>query len=226
MTLTIYEELEQGSPDWLQARCGLICASDLNKIITPTLKQANNDHTKKHAYHLAAERITSYVEPAYIGDNALKGHEGEEIARGIYEEHYAPVEQIGGMVRDFGGFKLWCSPDGLVWGDGGIEVKTRAAKYQIETISTMEVPLDHRLQVQAALMVSGRDWWDYLSYSGGLPLCVIRVYPDASVRDAIMFGCEAFEAKVQKVIEKYETGLTRMDKVINTERVERDMEVF
>lgn len=224
--LTVYEELEQGSDQWLQARCGLICSSDLNKIITPTLKTANNDNTKKHAYHLASERITSYVEPAYIGDNALKGYEGELIAREIYAEHYAPVTEIGGMVRDFGGFKLWSSPDGVVGSDGGLEIKTRAAKYQTETISTMEVPIEHRLQVQSALMVSGRDWWDYVSYSGGMPLCVIRVEPDPVMQEAIRFGCEAFEEKVQKVIEDYHKGLQSMAKVINTERVNNELEVF
>lgn len=226
MTLTVYENLEQGSDDWLQARCGMICASDLNKILTPTLKQANNDHTKKHAYHLAAERITNYVEPAYIGDNALKGMEGELLAREIYEQHYAPVQEIGGMVRDFGGFKLWSSPDGLVWGDGGIEIKTRAAKFQIETISTMEIPIEHRLQVQAGIMVSGRDWWDYVSFCGGMPLCVIRVLPDPVMQSAIISACEAFEEKIAEVIEKYKKGLLSMEKVIETERQNRDLEVF
>lgn len=226
MTLTVYKELEQGSDDWLQARCGLICSSDLNKILTPTLKIADNDNTKKHAYHLAAERITSYVEPVYIGDNALKGMEGEQVARGLYEDNYSPVQEIGGMVRDFGRFKLWSSPDGLVWDDGGIEIKTRAAKYQVETISTMTIPVEHRLQVQSALMVSGRDWWDYVSYSPGMPLCIIRAEPDPVMQAAIKSACESFEEKLQKVIDRYNAGLQSMKVVIETERLEKDMEVY
>ena len=38
-------------------------------------------------------------------------------------------------LRDFGKFKLWCSPDGLVGERGGIECKSRAQKFQIEVIT-------------------------------------------------------------------------------------------
>ena len=38
-----YCDLEQGSQAWIDARCGLLTASDLKKLVTPTLKIANND---------------------------------------------------------------------------------------------------------------------------------------------------------------------------------------
>lgn len=34
MTVTIYRELEQGSPEWLAARCGILTASQIGKLIT------------------------------------------------------------------------------------------------------------------------------------------------------------------------------------------------
>ena len=40
LTLKIHEHLEQGSTDWLEARRGLMTASELNLILTPTLKIA------------------------------------------------------------------------------------------------------------------------------------------------------------------------------------------
>lgn len=226
MTLTIYEELEQGSDDWLQARCGLMTCSELNLILTPTLKISDSEQVKKHVYELAAQRINNYVEPTYIGDNMLRGWEDEITARDLYSQNYQPVKEIGGMVRDFGGFSIWCSPDGLVGDDGGIECKSRIQKYQVQTITSMEVPKEHVLQVQGALAVSGRDWWDYISFCGGMPMCVIRVSRDERVIEAILSACEAFEEKVQKVITGYNQGLTNMGKLINTERKERDLEVF
>lgn len=226
MTLTIYEELEQGSDEWHSARCGLMTCSELSLILTPTLKISDSEQVKKHVYELAAQRINNYVEPTYIGDNMIRGWEDEITARELYTENYAPVREIGGMVRDFGGYSIWCSPDGLVGEDGGIEAKSRIQKYQVQTISTMEVPKEHWLQVQGALAVSGRDWWDFISFSGGMPMCVIRAEPDEKTITAIRSACESFEEKIQKVIEDYRKGLTKMGKVIKTERKNRDLEVY
>lgn len=223
MTLTVYEELEQGSEDWHAARCGLMTASELNLILSPTLKPADNAKTRSHVYELAAQRITKHVEPTYVGDNMLRGWQDEITARELYSQHYAPVTEVGGMCRDFGGFKLWCSPDGLVGVDGGIEAKSRIQKYQIQTVISQEVPDEHKLQVQACMLVSGRDWWDYLAYSGGMPLCRIPVKPDARYQDAIIQACESFEMKIKLAMEQYEEQLAKMDKLIHTERASADL---
>lgn len=227
MTLTVYEELEQGSEQWHAARCGLITASELDRVMTPgTLKPANNDKTRQHVYELAAQRINQYVEPTYIGDNMLRGWADEIKAREKYSDFRAPVVEVGGMCREFETFKLWCSPDGLVGDDGGIEVKSRIQKHQLATIASNEVPQEHTLQVQANLMVSGRDWWDYVSYSGGMPMWIIRVYPDLKVQQAIIYACDAFEEKVQEVIKQYQSRLDAIgDSVILTER-EIEQEVY
>ena len=227
MTLTIHETLEQGSDEWHAARCGLITASELDRIITPgTLKPANNDKTRQHVYELAAQRINQYVEPSYIGDNMLRGWADEIKAREKYSELRAPVREVGGMAREFEGFKLWCSPDGLVEDDGGIECKSRIQKYQIQTITDNEVPKEHILQVQANLLVSGRDWWDYISWSGGMPMWIIRVTPDEKVQQAIIDACEAFEEKVQEVMRAYKERIDKAgDAVIMTER-EIEQEVY
>ena len=227
MTLTTYEELEQGSNAWLEARRGLITASELNLILTPNLKIANNDKTRAHAYELAAQRITGYTEPKYIGDNALRGWRDEITARELYSERFESVYEIGGMCRDFGPFRLWASPDGLVWDYGGIEVKSRIQKHQLATIITGEVPKEHILQVQANLMVSGRDWWDYVSFCGGMPLWVIRVLPDAEVQEAITTACEAFEGQVQNIVNEYNEKVDMLGfDLIMTERAEEEQEIY
>lgn len=226
MNLTIHKDLEQGTDAWHQARCGLITCSELNLILTPTLKPANNENTRKHIYELAAQRITQYVEPTYIGDNMLRGWEDEIKARDLYSNHYEPVKEVGGMVRDFGGYRVWGSPDGLVGDEGGIECKSRIQKYQIQAIASGDMPEEFALQVQGLLWISGREWWDFISYSGGLPMFVKRVLPDERYQQAIRDACESTEEKIQKVIDDYHNGLRDMPVMIETERNERDMEVF
>lgn len=226
MTLTVYEELEQGSDDWLEARRGLITASELNLILTPTLKVANNEKTRAHAYELAAQRLSGYTEPQWIGDNMLRGWADEIKARDRYSEEIAPVVEVGGMCRDFGTFKLWASPDGLIGDNEGLEVKSRIQKHHLATIASNEVPQEHMLQVQANLLVSGRSVWNYVSYCGGWPMWIIRVEPDPVVQQAIIDACEAFEEKVQEVMRLYQSRLDNLgDAVIMTER-EIEQEVY
>ena len=59
MTLTIYEDLEQGTPEWLQARCGIVTASTVGKLLTSTGKVANNDTSRNHMQALIAERSSA-----------------------------------------------------------------------------------------------------------------------------------------------------------------------
>lgn len=67
MSLTIYDQLEQGSDEWLAARCGLVTASTIGQLITAkTIKPANNDVSRGLTMHLVAERLTSYVEPTFV----------------------------------------------------------------------------------------------------------------------------------------------------------------
>jgi hypothetical protein len=84
-----HAELIQGSEEWLQARCGLLTASEMKLIVTPTLKAASNDKERAHLYELLAQRISGYVEPSYISDDMLRGMDDEAEARRIYAESFA-----------------------------------------------------------------------------------------------------------------------------------------
>ena len=72
-------------------------------------------------------------------------------------------------------------PDGLVGDDGLIEVKSRRQKKHLQTILSDEVPAENMAQLQTGLLVSGREWIDYMSYCGGMPLWVKRVEPDVQL---------------------------------------------
>ena len=172
MTVTYNKELVQGSDEWLAARCGLLTASEMHLIVTPTLKAASNDKERSHLYELLAQRITQYVEPSYISDSMLRGQEDELDAVDLYARKYAPVEIVGFVTNDRWGFTLGYSPDGLVGEDGLIECKSRNQKYQLRTlidyVSAGAIDPDFMIQVQTGLMVSERKWCDLVSYCGGL----------------------------------------------------------
>lgn len=224
MTITYHKDLIQGSDEWFAIRCGILTASEMNKIITPTLKVADNDNTRSHVFELLGQRITRYVEPTYIGDDMIRGHEEEVLARIAYSEKYEPVEDVGFVTNDEWGFTVGYSPDGLVGEDGLIECKSRRQKYQIETILSKGVPenkkLNCMLQIQTGLLVTKRKWCDFISYHGGLPMMTHRVYPDFVIQEAIISAATAFEAKVSDKLAEYEAIINDTSlRFIPTERV-------
>jgi len=204
VSLHVYNELQQGSDEWLAARAGLVTASTVGQLITPkTVKPAANDYSRALAVTLTAERITGHVEPIHENADMLRGQLDEPFARDKYAEHFAPVEEIGFMVRDDWGFRLGYSPDGLVGDDGLIEIKSRRQKKHLATILADEVPLENMAQCQAGLLVSGREWIDYVSFCSGMPLYVKRVAPDMRWFHAIQEAVESFEAASAQMIERY-----------------------
>jgi predicted phage-related endonuclease len=152
---------------------------------------------------LVAQRITGHVEPHFISDDMLRGMNDESEARALYAKHHAPVDECGFITRRFEfkdlSFTLGCSPDGLVGADGMIEIKSRRHKYQVETILSGRLPDEYAAQVHMALLVSGRRWCDFISYSGGLPLFVLRVEADEERMDKLMDAICAAEFEMQRM---------------------------
>ena len=211
-------DIEQGTEEWLALRCGIQTASEMKLIVTTTLWQASNDKERAHLYELLGQRITGYVEPRYIGDDMLRGQWDEVEARIKYREHFAPVTECGFVTNDDHGFVIGYSPDGLVGDDGLIECKSRRQKFQAETISTDQVPAEYMLQLQTGLLVTGRQWIDFVSYCGGMPMYVKRVFPDARYQEAIIAAATDFERRLQEAHQKYAAWLDRQPVVINTVR--------
>lgn len=222
MTITYHKDIIQGTDEWLAQRCGMLTASEMKLIITPTLKIASNDKERAHLYELLAQRVSKYVEPQYVGDAMLRGEKEELVARETYNEKYAPVETCGFITNDKLGFTLGYSPDGLVGDNGLIEIKSRKQAFQMQTIIEGVLPPEFMLQVQSGLLISERKWCDFISFSGGMPMFVLRVLPDLEVQKAIIEAATAFEARIT---EKMQIYLANAKKFHPTERIDYE-EIF
>lgn len=273
MTLKIYEDLEQGTPEWLAARCGIVTASVVGQLITkgptdalflvcprceapasepcistarkvptpiktihderaaaaselpPVYRIAATDTSRALVMTLTAERITGHVEEVFPSRDMERGTLAEPYARDVYGDHYQPATEVGFMVRDFGGYKIGFSPDGLVGEDGLLEIKSPRQKKHLATILADEVPTEHMAQCQAGLFVSGREWLDFISYCGGMPLFVKRVEPDPEWFAAIKKAVTVFEEAAAKIIDTY---LTNTAGKPQTERIDffPEMEIY
>lgn len=220
MTIKYYDELEQGSPEWYAARCGILTASEMKHIITAKkLEYANNDKEKAHLYELLAQRINNYVEPHYIGDEMLRGMMDETEAKILYQKNYGTIKKVGFITNDKWGFKIGYSPDFVVNDKKTGEIKSRRQRFQVETIINKEVPDEHKIQVQTGLLVAELDSMDYVSYCAGMPMYVFDVFPDEKVQKAIVEAATIFEEKIAILLQKYNERIgDRSERLIPTER--------
>ena len=219
MNLNIHEGIDQGSDEWLELRRGLLTASTIGQLITPsTLKVAANDKSRALVANLVAERITGWTEPTYMNDDMMRGHDIEPVARDWYANKYGvEVKEVTFAVRTFdNGARLGYSPDGLVGDVGLIEVKAPRAKSHIQTHIAGEVPAHHMAQIQAGLLVTGREWLDFISYCAGLPPFVKRVHPDPDWQAAILDAALSFELRARVMEADYNAATDGLE---TTERL-------
>lgn len=221
--ITYHREVEQGSIQWFELRRGILTASEMKLIITPTLKVADNDKVRIHLYELLAQRITGYVEPHFQSYDMERGNFDEEHARAKYSEAHAKVEQVGFVTNDKLGFRIGCSPDGLVDDDGQIEVKSRCQKLQMQTlvecVAIQAIPAEFLIQCQSSLFVTERTWLDFVSYSGGMMMASVRCHPIPEIHEAIGNAAINFEARLAEKREVYEKLIASDARLVATERL-------
>lgn len=216
MTLTVHD-VAQRTPEWDDLRRGMVTASAVGGLLTPTLRVADNDTSRGITATIVAERITGWTEDSRMTWDMIRGVEHEPYAIEAYTKRTgSEVTACGFMVREGDGWSLGYSPDGLVGDDGLIEVKCPRTKGHLGTILADKVPNTYMAQLQAGLLVSGRDWIDYVSFVGGLPLYIKRVYPDEKAHTAIVTACWGLEINAAELTSKYRAatrGLPVTDRV-------------
>lgn len=223
MHIIYHPEVEQGSDEWLKLRCGILTASTVKQILTPKKLDVVKDPSL--LYELLAQRISGYVEPQYINDDMMRGHLDEEDAKILYANIYkTEVKNVGFITNDRFGFVIGYSPDGVIGNDGLIEIKSRDQKFQIDTIASDHVPDEFKLQIQTGLLVSERKYCDFISYAGGWPMFVKRVYPDIEIQEYIIAAAKIFHDKMEELELKYREMVENREYVMTERRKEIEEE--
>lgn len=168
---------EQGSPEWVKARLGVPTASRADSLITPA-KLAPSSAQTTYMAELLAEWVLGVPLDDYGSMWMDRGVELEEDAIAWYGfERGEEVKRVGFCVADDNSFG--CSPDGLVGDLGAVEIKCPAAKkHMLYLIEPERLYADYKVQVQSSLWLTGRLWWDLVSYNPKIKPVVYRVEPD------------------------------------------------
>jgi putative phage-type endonuclease len=206
---TYHFDIEQGTDDWLALRRGVITASTIGTLLTPTGKAAKNDTSRTQLLQLLAERITGESEASFYNDDMARGHLLEPLARELYGKHFEPVIECGFVTAEFEGVTIGYSPDGLVGDDGLIEVKSPRRKTHLRSLLTDEVPTEYLPQVQTGLAVTGRLWCDFISYAPGLPLFRKRCERNGPVIGRLIDAAKAAEIMMRLWMQDYANAAAR-----------------
>jgi len=203
-------EAAQGTPEWLAARCGKITASRYCDAISVTVRASAGrqvgDMTavaERYAGDLAIERISGqpHGEPvkAWILD---RGHEMEALARMKYEALTgAFVTEAGICVEGPFGY----STDGLVDGDGLIEIKAPIDSTKIIAMWQHGDLSEYMHQMQGGMWITGRKWCDFIMYvpdlaAAGKDLYIQRVPRSDLFIDTMARQLAKFDVKVEEFV--------------------------
>ena len=192
-------DCEQGTPEWNNVRCGLPTSSNFDKIVTADGKPSKQ--REKYLYTVAGEKVSGIKEDTFQSFAMTKGIEKEAEARNYYKLHHdVEVQEVGFCLADNGLYG--CSPDGLVGKDGGLEVKCPLIHTHVSYMIKGKLLEDYFQQAQGSLFVTGRKWWDIMSYYAGLKPVIIRVTPDKAFHKALEIELELFCKELDELVTK------------------------
>lgn len=201
--MQIVTDIEQGTPEWLAMRLGIVTCSELEALLVNGKGEAGFGVAAfTYMDQLIGERITGEAaELPFQTKATIRGHELEGVARGLYEAREEVTTQSVGIILNHG---IGYSPDALVGVNGLTEIKTKLPKFQVGVILADEVPKDHVAQCQGGLWVSEREWIDFISYWPGMPLFVKRAYRDEvlirKLAERVKTFNELLEERMHKVL--------------------------
>lgn len=175
----IIKNLKQGSPEWFDARNGIITGS--------RAKEAYKKDTSVLLDLLISEKLTGEMEQIYTTADMQRGIDLEPLARNDYKDFTGfDVREVGICLSDTKDY-LAVSPDGLIYGDdqdelkpiGGLEIKCPKSKTHIKYIRTGIIPKEYKAQILHYFIVcESIEWLDFVSYDPRVtirPLNIVRV---------------------------------------------------
>ena len=197
--------IEQGSPEWLQQRLGMVTASRISDVLART-KTGYGASRKNYMAQLVVERMTGQPQESYTNAAMQWGIDHEAEARSTYEfmsgNIVIPAEFIRHQEIEMSG----ASPDGVITDDGIVELKCPNTATHIETLLTKSVEDKYIMQMLWQMECSNRGWCDYVSYDPRMPpelsLFVKRVERDQARIDEIKKEVLAFLGELSSMVDK------------------------
>jgi putative phage-type endonuclease len=163
----MYENIIQGSEEWLRLRLGKVTASRVADVLAKT-KTGVSASRANYLIELALQRVTGVIEPSFMNDAMQWGKDNEQTARTAFEvAHNVFVDQVAFVdhptIPNFG-----CSPDGII-GDSLLELKCPYQSAVHWSYFKDGCPSKYYTQIQAQMSCTGAKSVWFVSYDGRMP---------------------------------------------------------
>jgi len=200
---SIFHDVQQNTLEWMELRTGKLGGSSIGKVMA-NFGKSFGPPAHDLAVQIAIEQLTGKkIESQYTNSHMERGHIQEPIARALYEENNFVTVSNGGFFDS--GDLLGVSPDGLVDDDGGIEIKSVIESVHFANIKRRGFDPAYKWQIYAELLVSGREWWDFVSFCETFPpgkkLYQFRIFRNEAAEEFAMIQIRVDHFK-QLVYEK------------------------
>lgn len=189
----------QGSDEWKLARCGSLGASRIADATAKTKTGYGASRANLMA-DLLTERLTGVLAEGFTNAAMQWGIDHEEEARTAYEFRADLTVDPVALIKHPTIAGTHCSPDGLIGGDGLVEIKCPQTATHLETLLGA-APADRYIkQMQWQMACSGRIWCDFVSFDPRLPeemrLHFVRVRRDQQLIDDLSQEVISFLAEL------------------------------
>lgn len=196
---------EQRTEEWFAKRAGKFTGSRFAALMAkgrggqPSATRANL------LVQLAVERITGQCAEGYSNAAMRRGTELEPEALLAYEMHTGQIVTPIDFVDHPRIPMVGVSPDGLVGGDGLVEIKCPDAMARhYGALLSGDHADEYRWQIQGQLWVTGRAWCDAVSFDPRFPagkqLAITRVLPSTDDFAALAAAVALAEREVVEIV--------------------------
>lgn len=200
----LISSVQQGSDEWYAARCGVVTASNFKAVLTKGRGKTRANYMRKLAEELMTGRIAL---PSFESEAMQRGNDLEPEARYVYQKRTGhDVREVGIAYLDERK-RVAASPDGLIGDYGGLEIKCPLPHTHEKYLRGRCIPKQYIPQVQGALWVTGRKWWDFVSYapefSGPQQVMLCRVHRDETYIASLRTEVLRFVKELDALVENY-----------------------
>lgn len=184
-----------GTQCWLEERAGVLSASELGELVKLNFDLRTGEMVQTLLARKLAEK---WAGPLPVTGGGFAGSWAMEQGQ-ILEECALPwleftrnveIERPGFLMTDDRSFG--CTPDGIIGGHTGVEVKCYQPVNAVKTLLNFEVPPEHLAQIHGGMYVTGFNQWIFLSYHRSFPKLLVTVKRDEQLQTKISKAVNCF----------------------------------
>jgi len=196
---------QQGSEAWFNLKLGVISASNASKAVA----KKGSETRKSYMYSLISQVVTGQMQDLqnkYVD----WGKHHEDAARATYEMLVnEPIDEVPFVFKD-SSFREGCSPDAIVGGKRGLEIKCpyNTDNYVAFLVDNKIKP-EYQWQYQYAMRVLDCDLFDFVQFDPRVekkPIKILSVERDPAMQEKLDNEIPEFIAEMDKALNNLNTS--------------------